>query len=259
MQRFSGGDWWTSLDSDFALPSLGSKDLKDLHTAHAELVAILPSPSMPYPNDTASDSSTKSLAPPPTLGSLISKKASGQKAKLPSSRRVSCGAFLDYGPYASFAPIFDQDGVEIGRTTLGEVAWETDGRRKRKIKEKLHIVSTPEESSDVIMGDNPLETKSLEREQVKEEVEHSLNGLFPPDQVAMIRSALSNLELENAVHDLLERTRVALMRLEELQSHRLSGKAGGSSEVAEGSEEWDTGECFCSNSCVGRASPLIIL
>src|SRR6202044_3682340 len=45
MQKLSGGEWWTSINSDLGAPTVDGKALKDLPTGHAELVAILPSPS----------------------------------------------------------------------------------------------------------------------------------------------------------------------------------------------------------------------
>ena len=107
MQRLPFATWWSSLSSDL-VPS-DSKPLKDLFTANAELVAIFPSASAPAPAEPDLAESS-----PVTLASYVPKKPPGYKSKLPGPRRVSCGAFLDYGPYASFAPVFEQDG-EIGR------------------------------------------------------------------------------------------------------------------------------------------------
>ncbi|KAI6133376.1 hypothetical protein EDD16DRAFT_1735512 [Pisolithus croceorrhizus] len=104
MQRFPSGSWWTSLSSDL-VPS-DEKAITDLQTANAELVAILPSPS-----DVALLSTSPPDAKPSstTLGVYGAKKPPGTKQKLPGPRRVSCGSFLDYGPYASFGPSFEQD------------------------------------------------------------------------------------------------------------------------------------------------------
>ena len=92
---------------------------------HAELVTILPTPAGTLDNT-------------PTLGDYTRPKASTSTRPLPgkpqASRRVTTGAFLDYGPYARFAPTFDQDGSEIGRVQMGEVLWE---ERKRKLARSL--------------------------------------------------------------------------------------------------------------------------
>ena len=45
---------------------------------------------------------------------------------------MSCGAFLDYGPYASFAPCFDGAGVEVGQVGVAEVIYERLRRRERR-------------------------------------------------------------------------------------------------------------------------------
>jgi hypothetical protein len=68
-----------------------------------------------------------------------------------------------------------------------------------------------------------------------------LEELLPPDEVKNIKAALGSLEMENAVQELLERNRRALIRLEELQRQRLIADGGRISTAAEGSEEWDTG------------------
>ena len=92
VQHLPTGDWWTSLDSDSVSPS-DSKPLTDLPTGHAELAAILPSPS--------TSGSTRGK----TLADYVRPKPF-TALQMPGPRRVSCGKFLDYGPYASFAPTF---------------------------------------------------------------------------------------------------------------------------------------------------------
>lgn len=231
MQRLPFGTWWTSLISDF-VPS-DSKTLKDLSTANAELVAILPSPSAPAPLEADSVQSS-----PVTLASYVPKKPPGYKLKLPGARRISCGTYLDYGPYASFAPVFEQDGVEVGRSVMGEIYSRWEDRKKRWSNELTLATQQPSDQATESVQPNGIE-KSKENGVLDDE--ESLEGLFSPEQVSLLKQALGSLELEAAVHELLERNATALKRLEDLQNQRLS-KPGEFTPVEEGSEEWDAGQ-----------------
>lgn len=218
MQHLPSGDYWTSLSA--------TSDLKDLPTGHAELVAVLPTPSTSAP-----------VKPLPTLATYNPIKPAAPNKPLPAQRRVTAGAFLDYGIWASFAPTFDHDGEVVGRRELGQVVygWETR-KREREIKRKEWaegrgtIVEVPDAD-----------------EEVKEvvDIDAELDGLLPPEEVEAIKAALDSLELEDAVQELLDRNRKALQRLEELQFLRLIKDGGGSSAADEGSEEWDTGWFHC--------------
>jgi hypothetical protein len=234
MQKLPTGEYWTSLNSSLT-PDDSTKPLKDLPTGYAELIAILPS----------MYNATSDI---PTLGSFMPKKLPAAKNKLPQARRVSCGSFLDYGPYASFAPTFDSEGGEVGRSQLGEVLWGIEGRKRGKAKD-----AEPDkmaESSDHITG-RGINTDEMENRDIltslqpqrsqNVDIEQSLDGLFSLDQIQGIKSALGNLELEEAVQELLGRNRKALERLEALQVARLASADGGTTEVDVGSEEWDTG------------------
>ena len=231
MQRLPFGTWWTSLNSDL-VPS-DTKPLKDLSTANAELVAVLPLPSAPAPVETDSLDTS-----PVTLASYVPKEPPGGKPKLLGARRVSCGTFLDYGPYASFAPVFEQDGVEVGRSAMGELYCRWEDRKKRWSNE--HTLATQQPLDEVPESpqpngvDEPIKNGVLDDEQ-------SLEGLFSSEQITLLKQALGSLELEVAVHELLERNANALKRLEELQNKRLT-KPGEFTPVEEGSEEWDTGQ-----------------
>jgi hypothetical protein len=242
MQRLPNGEWWTSLNSDNALSSSDGKKLKDLHTAHAQLVAILPSESVIIHSDSVPSSSTKEV---PTLRSLTAQKTGASKSKLLGPRRISCGTFLDYGPYTSFAPSWDQDGAEVGRKVLGEVLWNSEEKKRKRKTEttefRVQMAVVSSERDDIVMHDDVRESPQREKD-LKEEIDGSLEGLLPPDQIASFTSALGCLELECAVHELLERNSKALQRLAELQRLRLSTENGGSSQAEEGSEEWDTGK-----------------
>jgi hypothetical protein len=231
MQRLPSGEWWTSLNSDIA--SLDGSDLKNLPTAHAELVAILPSMS-------TSEASGASI---PTLGSL-SRKLHTKKPTLPGPRHISTGTFLDYGPNASFAPSFEQDGVEVGQFALGEVMWSRLRRVELTSKAKKPVPSAITE--DVQMTDDSLDdvrSRPCVNEMDQDgEQQLALDPLLETDQVAPIQDFMKTLELEVAIQGLLDRNNRALRRLEELQSQRLGGENGGASQVEVGSEEWDVGE-----------------
>lgn len=238
VQRLPTGDWWTSLSSDFASPSDG-KALTDLPTGHAELAAILPSA------PTSSNAGGKTLAeyarPRPTVATL----------QMPGPRRVSCGKFLDYGPYASFAPTFEQDGTEVGKQSLGEVIWrqrqEATLREKARSKRRAIEASRAANGEDVILCSGVVRQDARALDQEKESdieaLDTALQSLLPMNEVASIKAALGSLELEEAVQELLDKNARALLRLQLLQRLRLGAEGGGSSIVEEGSEECDTGKC----------------
>jgi hypothetical protein len=232
MQKLPSGEWWTSLDSD--ITSLDGSDLMKLPTAHAELVAILPSIS------TASGTSV------PTLGSL-SRKLHTKKPTLPGPRHLSAGSFLDYGPNSSFAPSFEQDGVEVGQVALGEVMWlrlrRVELASKARVLEKQLPSATNE---DVQMtDDSPDDVRSQQRDGEMDQdgiQQIALDPLLEPDQEAPIQDFMSTLDFEVAIQELLDRNKRALSRLQELQLQRLGGENGGASQIEVGSEEWDVGE-----------------
>jgi len=232
MQKLPLGEWWTSLDSD--ITSLDGSDLKKLPTAHAELVAILPSMS------TASETSV------PTLGSL-SRKLHTKKPTLPGPRHLSAGSFLDYGPNSSFAPSFEQDGVEVGQFALGEVMWSRSRRvalaSKARVLEKQLPSATNEDME--MTDDSPDDVRSQRRvgemdQDGKQQI--VLDPLLEPDQEAPIRDFMSSLDFEVAIQELLDRNKRAISRLQELQLQRLGEENGGATQVEVGSEEWDVGE-----------------
>jgi hypothetical protein len=206
VQHLPSGDWWSSLTS-LASPS-------KLQTAKAELVAVLPSPS-------SFENSATTLA-------SYSSKSFPQKKIHHSHRIVSTGAFLNYGLFSSFAPSFDQDSELVGRRELGQVLYyqEEKMRYRQSLQDTTFILETPQDHPDPPQNDNL-------------DPELDLDSLLPPDEVKLLKAALSCLELENSVQKLLERNQWALERLEELQSQRLTNHP--TSNAEEGSEEWDTG------------------
>ncbi|CDO72729.1 hypothetical protein BN946_scf184990.g12 [Trametes cinnabarina] len=240
VQHLPTGGWWTSASS--ASPAAGAEetDLKSLPTARAELVAVFPAPSR-----------SESASIKHTLGDYVRKKPLGTARYRPAPpRRVSCGKFLYYGPYASFAPCFDQDGVEVGRAAMGEVIFQQEMRRRMRAlakgKRKAFIAANEgaTQAEDVEMQD----TASIENmagpssETKTSGIAKSIEALLPASEVEAIKSALGTLEMEQAVDELLQRNAKALQLLEELQLARLRGQGTGSSIVEVGSEEWDVAQ-----------------
>ena len=202
LQHLPSGHWWSSITST-----------SNIHTAKAELVAILPSPS-------SLESSS------PTLASCSSK--SFQHKKFINSHRIlSTGSFLNYGLFSSFAPSFDQDCELVGRRELGRVLYHQEQNFRNQPQPSILQIQTPQDCPD-----SPSKFHSLDPDL-------DLETLLPPDQVKSLKAALDSFELENSVQNLLERNQQALVRLEELQTQRLTDHP--TSNAEEGSEEWDTG------------------
>ncbi|KAI5897554.1 uncharacterized protein SCHCODRAFT_02564422 [Schizophyllum commune H4-8] len=231
VQHLPTGDLWTSLNSDL----VDEKDIKDLSTGYAELVAVIPE-AAPEP------ASPKNV---PTLGSYCTRTY--PKTRVPMEPRVwTCGSFIDYGPYTSFAPEFEQDAMEIGREQLGEVIWYEEERRRirklqnaqrkaRALRAKMQADASASNgegsSTDVVMG----ETAEAEPVDWRKQLE----GLLPEDAIEGVMEALQTAELEATVQELLERNLRAIERLEDLQRARLTARGGDKSTVEEGSEEWE--------------------
>lgn len=196
VQHLPSGDWWSSITT-LQSPSL-------LNTANADLVAVLPTPSSStLHHNTLAAYSTRSVSHP----------------KPPPQRRVSTGVFLDYGPYSTFAPTFDQDGEIVGRQQLGQALFH------RQPKSRLPRPSTPE-GSPAFQQDEPI-------------LDSDLEAILPPEQVDSIKAALNNLELEKSVQTLLDKNQRALKTLEKLQYERLTNHP--TTPAEEHSEEWETG------------------
>ncbi|KAG6820353.1 hypothetical protein H0H93_001798 [Arthromyces matolae] len=216
VQHLPNQDYWTSLNDSDALTDA----LKLLPTAHSELVAIIPTPST-----TQSDK-----YPVPTLASYAPTLSVQSIKPLPQQRAVTTGAFLDFGPWASFAPTFDHDGELVGRNELALSLYASHERRKQR--------HAPCESVKEVVLPHNINDHSM-RESV--DLEQELRELFSPEEAAEVKGALDTLELENAVQELIDRNRRALINLERLQVERLI-KGGDRSVLKEGSEEWDTAQ-----------------
>lgn len=206
---------------------MDSTNITSLTTGHAELVAIFPTPATSPEQRTLAD-----YVPRRTIS----------RFKPPGPRRVYCGKFLDYGPYASFAPSFDQDGVEVGRYALGEVIFQQD--MKRRLRRLAKGKGRADASADLI-GDG--DVSMLDAAQTTPQVAtDGSESILLPEDVAHIKSALGTLEMEEALEELLKKNGKALVRLEELQVQRL---VSGESVVKEDSEEWALGTKFLCPQC----------
>jgi hypothetical protein len=205
LQHLPSGHWWSSLTS----PS----STANIQTAKAELVAILPSPS-------SFESSSPTLA-------ACSSKSFQHKKFINSHRILSTGSFLNYGLFSSFAPSFDQDCELVGRRELGQVLYYQEQNFRNQPQPSILQIQTPQDCPDP-----PSKFHSLDPDL-------DLETLLPPDQVKSLKAALNSLELENSVQNLLERNQRALVRLEELQTRRLTNHP--TSNAEEDSEEWDIG------------------
>ncbi|TFL06294.1 hypothetical protein BDV98DRAFT_600357 [Pterulicium gracile] len=235
VQHLATTDWWTSLHSD--LPSTALRKLTELNTANANLVTVLTTPA-------ASTSSTTTSVS--RLGSYNSHLSTTRWSDS-GGRKLTSGSFLDYGPHASFAPSFEQDGRVVGKHQLGEVLWrQQDRRRQRGLRGKLPTETQEEHPSSSVGGTSSQETSQDTIETVLEKmgdvlnIDEALEDLLSPEQVESLKSALASETLERAVDELLERNQRALRRLQELQYQRLIGPKGGESRPTEGTEEWET-------------------
>ncbi|KAH6917125.1 hypothetical protein BKA70DRAFT_1251399 [Coprinopsis sp. MPI-PUGE-AT-0042] len=224
VQHLPQGDYWTSLSAD-----VSPATLKQLSTGHAELVAILPS------------ALSISTDPVPTLGS-VSTCPLGPTRKIAPQRRVSTAAFLDYGPWSSFAPSVDHNGEVVGQRQLAEVIYQKEVKKRLAAelhREQIQARGSIEvvEDEDVVMNGDVSEpgpsTPAVD-------IDAQLCELLSPEDAQAIKEAMGSLELENAVQELLERNQRALTRLEELQYRRYKNGVAGFTPVAEDSEEWET-------------------
>ncbi|KAI0651514.1 hypothetical protein C8Q79DRAFT_933785 [Trametes meyenii] len=234
VQHLPTGDWWSSVNSASPAADGQEKDLQSLSTGKADLVAIFPS------------TSGSDAAPKGTLGDYVTKRPPGSMHyRPPPPRRVSCGKFLYYGPYASFAPCFDQDGVEVGRNAMGEVIFDQEMKRRlralAKGKRRAFLGATEGHAKDVAMQDATNDNVAGPSD-VATDLAKGIESLLPAEEVEAIKASLGTLEMEQAVDELLQKNAKALRRLEELQHSRWREQGEGSSIVEVGSEEWDVAQ-----------------
>ncbi|KAJ7102439.1 hypothetical protein B0H15DRAFT_898690 [Mycena belliarum] len=238
MQHLPGGDFWTSANLPLsAAPETGTADLKDLPTGHADLVAIFPAPS-----------ATASTSTLPTLGDYHRAPAPSYEPPRPKAvaakRRVTRGSFLDYGPWASFAPCWVQNGTEIGMHQMGEVYAQREQRYRERVEARKRAIELHQRAVDleqsVFVDEKEAPVAPETTTEVRDQVDlDALQDVLSPEAIESLKSVLGSLELENAVQELLNRNRKALQRLGQLQVERLRAAGGRKSTVKEGDEEWD--------------------
>lgn len=237
MQNLPNGEWWSSaLASDDPRARLSAREARALKHGEAELVSILPSAVDAYED-----------ADVPPLGGYAPgpKKDKRGKAKQPQGINVPTvrsGSFLDYGPWASFAPSFDSDAAEVGRDALGAL-YETRARRRLARQKQAHelpqtttAVSADEDAMQVDEG--PAATNgAIDPALSALSVAATASESTATDDVSMlVNNIVSEWELEKHVSELLQRNARAIADLELMQLHRLSRGAS----VEEDSEEWRT-------------------
>ncbi|KAK7040631.1 hypothetical protein R3P38DRAFT_2769158 [Favolaschia claudopus] len=241
MQSLPGNaTYWSSANlPPTSAPDTGPSALKDLPTGHAHLVAVFPTPSTSASTSTLPKLGDYARAP------VLSYDSGRSKHVAPTAqRRVTCGSFLDYGAFASFAPSWVGNGREIGQRQLGEVYAQRAQRYREKLEARQRAVelqqaallaaNAAEEKADDAMEPPPPPDSASK---VETDVD-ALEDILSPNEIESLKAVLGSLELENAVTELLTRNRIALQRLGQLQVERLrAGK--GKSPVEEGDEEWD--------------------
>ncbi|KAG6814447.1 hypothetical protein H0H92_007451 [Tricholoma furcatifolium] len=224
VQHLPNQDYWSSLNDNDT-----DTDPKLLSTAHAELAAILPTPQQ------------DNKYPVPTLAAYATTRPFPSIKALPQHRTVTSGSFLDFGPWASFAPCFDHDGEVVGRAELGQVLYASHERRKKRsaaaaaataaYRGSIEEVEVVEKSSVPGPSDGCDASGSA-----TVDLEKELRELLPLEEAEGVKAALDSLELERAVHELLDRNRRALLRLEQLQVERFvkDGVNAGAADEAQG-------------------------
>ncbi|CAK5265016.1 unnamed protein product [Mycena citricolor] len=238
LQHLPGGDYWSSLAND-------GVDPRDLATGHAELVALFPAP-------------VDTTTPVAKLGAYVNIRNNvPSRVRKPGIKVATSGAFLDYGPYGSFAPVWVQEGREIGMRQTAEVYAQRAQRYREKLLARQRIAgttqpnlvettekegvgnrTTPEEEADD--DDMPTVEEQKEEQPTASNAVDEMEDILSSDQIASLKSLLSDLELENQVQELLVRNRRALQRLGQLQVDRL--REGRTAEsLSEGDEELELG------------------
>lgn len=164
---------------------------------------------------------------------------------------ISSAAFIDYGSFSSLAPIFDSEGGQIGRETLGLVVDLRKVRRRKKlaaIKASIAARST----SPPLTAVNPFPSeeellfggKDISRDR-HSELGPLVNEFLPKDMIQGLLDGLDDIELEDGVSELLVRNGKALRTLQELQESRFrAGTNGKEVPVEVGGEEWELGTVF---------------
>lgn len=165
---------------------------------------------------------------------------------------MAVGSFLDYGAYASFAPVFDSEAGEVGDQDLADYLYSKRVRKaNRRTSLKATVAVVVDEDADTVMEIAP------EKEESK--VGSSSGSSSPATGLVIdpalemedeLRAAMAQVQLETGIDDLLARNASAIQSLVQLQSERY--KIGAKAPKVEvGGEEWKLGDAviaFCASS-----------
>lgn len=148
--------------------------------------------------------------------------------RLPASQRTATGSILDYGPFASFAPIYDSEAGEVTQEEIQDILW---NKRKRllALRELAKAVAEDVEMDTAVEG-------------------ATLNGPAPEPAIDPLlgldddlRAAMQQLQLETGITSLLEKNALAMQKLVDLQNLRLrKGDKAPPPDV--NGEEWKLGK-----------------
>lgn len=172
----------------------------------------------------------------PNLGSYHKVPVVPLNKTLPEPRKITAGSFLDYGPWTSFAPTFEQENSDLGRTELGQVYYDRELKRRAAAKRRHLLLAAAERMEK---EDHPM--SSPEEPTHGRSPSLQVDGLLSPEDVENLKSFLDDVELLRSVEELLARNLRALLRLEELQTTRLQKEGAEASVIEQDSEEWEIG------------------
>lgn len=170
--------------------------------------------------------------------------------RLPISRKMASGSFLDYGPYASFAPTFDSDAGEMGDQDLADYLW---AKRQRKQKRPaFRPISGQQEAMQLEDGDEDMtmdssqgvtSTASASAGSSTAVASTSSGAMIDPalEMEDELRAAMVQVQMESGIDDLLGKNAWALQRLAQLQNERY--RVGAKAPEVVGGEEWNLGMC----------------
>lgn len=204
-----------------------------MRKGHAELVSVLP---------------TLPLAPSSlsTLGELQTENRKDSRLRFRPlyihPRHLGTGSYLDYGPYASFAPSFDSEGAEVGQCGLGEILSRKLERKKVKDARRKLIAKLQADQDKEYKPFKKESSNAIEEEEEKGfMIQELLSSIFPDQRDSDFKDILRNLQIEEGISQLLEKNAYAMERLNFLQSSRLRD---GFTPVKEDTEEWRLGRFF---------------
>ncbi|KZS93242.1 hypothetical protein SISNIDRAFT_73810 [Sistotremastrum niveocremeum HHB9708] len=209
MQKLPNGEYWTSVN---AQANDGGEDVKDLGTAYAQLVSILPS--LPPP-----------LSKPPKLGDcFIAKKSSSKFKPLHlHARHLSSGSFLEYSHFSSFAPCWDTDGSELGREGAGMILDYRRRKQEERIAWRRHEgeLAAGTSRSQVEIDPALQDLGETSKDHQEDSVEDVLLDILPKDEIQDTALWIKGIETEDEITRLLSNNAKALEQLSCLQRSRI--------------------------------------